>query len=133
MKKIALIVLLIFSFCISKGWSAEGYSQPDEQPIVQTVNCNDPALSQAEKKQCVEDKRCQKIWAAQPWLEDYIIPILQDIARAISGCLYNLLGVTVDTMFWIPLACDCNKDATDCAFWKNDRRYNLDSLSSCQQ
>ena len=138
MKKTTLavaIVLLSLAGYVSYSWSStNNYVPTNEQKVSQSIDCNDPDLTPAEKKQCAQERHCQVLWAIQPWLEKYIIPILQDVARLLkSDCLYNLLGILFDSAFWVPLACDCNQEANACTFWRDDLKYNLDTLdSSCK-
>jgi hypothetical protein len=72
---------------------------------------------------------CDRIWTWQPFMEIFIIPILQyAISTTDNMCYWFAFGVIIDLSFWLKLACCCNFDQPHlqyhCYNWLYDLAYN---------
>jgi len=80
------------------------------------------------KLEAQETADCSYLWEIQPTIEG-VIRLLQAFILIDGTCPWFLVGMIVDSAFWIPLACDCNNDETGCINWWFDFLYN--ALAFC--
>jgi|GEM_PF-1829332 len=132
MKKLVFLAMIVLAIILIGANGTKAQECQEAQTAIENAEtgqiqyfgeCQDPALSREARWQCRLDKYCGALWTIQPLLELYWIPRIQNTLTG-GTCEWYAFGIAIDVVFWIPLACVCNKDTFGCGNWTYDFAYN---------